>query len=165
MFQINEHPFNPQNNEEKLYSLFKEHIPNNTIQKYGKLQTKFGVIIGSQFSNHKGDIFRNNYSIVAKLLIDKNAHYPRAPIELKEQEFYGQVLFYFTHEHESEILKFAYVHWVRSPEVYVNNIRYFHSFGEMGVINITTIDRCVGFLKIATNKYVIIDRENQITFK
>ncbi|RIB16452.1 hypothetical protein C2G38_2316543 [Gigaspora rosea] len=138
---------------------------NLTKQKYGKLQTKFRVIIGSQFSNHKGDISRNNYSIVAKLLINKNAHRPRAPIELEEQEFYGQVLFYFTHKHEGEISKLAYVHWVRSPEVYVNNIQYFHSFGEMGVININTIDRFVGFLKIATNKYVIIDRENWVIFR
>ncbi|CAG8602618.1 12999_t:CDS:2, partial [Gigaspora rosea] len=184
MFQINEHPFNPQNNEKKLYSLFKEHVMTKTeirkikqyyatvfdlsitcIKKYGKLQTKFRVIIGSQFSNHKGDISRNNYSIVAKLLINKNAHRPRAPIELEEQEFYGQVLFYFTHKHEGEISKLAYVHWVRSPEVYVNNIQYFHSFGEMGVININTIDRFVGFLKIATNKYVIIDRENWVIFR
>ncbi|CAG8834388.1 32738_t:CDS:2, partial [Gigaspora margarita] len=83
MFQINEHPFNPQNNEEKLYSLFKEHVITKTkihkikqyyatefdlsitcIKEYGKLQTKFGAIIGSQFSNHKGDISQNDYSIV-----------------------------------------------------------------------------------------------------
>ncbi|RIB02756.1 hypothetical protein C2G38_2226946 [Gigaspora rosea] len=98
-----EHFFNPPNEEEQLYSLFKEHLMTKPeickikqyyatalnlditcIKKYGKLQTKFGAIISSQFASRKGDISRNNYSIAAKLLVDKNAHYPRAPVELEE---------------------------------------------------------------------------------
>ncbi len=59
----------------------------------------------------------------------------------------------------------AYVQWVRNPEIYGNNIRYFHNFGETEVVNITAIDRCIGFLKIAANKYIIIDRENRVTFR
>ncbi|CAG8710321.1 36362_t:CDS:1, partial [Gigaspora margarita] len=64
-----------------------------------------------------------------------------------------------------EISMLAYVQWVRSPEVYGNNILYFRNFGETGIINVSTIDRCVGFLKIEENKYIIIDRENRVTFR
>ncbi|CAG8793726.1 26192_t:CDS:2, partial [Gigaspora margarita] len=88
-----DHFFNPPNEEEQLYSLFKEH-----------LMTKPEI----------------------------------PPVELEEREFY---------------------------QIYVNNIRYFRNFGEIGVINITTIDRCVGFPEVATNKHVIIDRENRDTFR
>ncbi|RIB19101.1 hypothetical protein C2G38_2036328 [Gigaspora rosea] len=180
------HPYN----EEKLYSLSKEHMMSKTeiqkvkqyyatvfdltiscinitnkIQKYGKLRTKFGVTISSKLANHKGDFARNNYSIVARLLVDKNAHRPRAPIEFEEQEFYGQVLFYFMHEYEGKVFMLAYVQWIRNPEVYGNNILYFRNFGKTGVINVATIDRCVRFLKLKANKHIIIDRENWVTFR
>ncbi|CAG8725898.1 28927_t:CDS:2, partial [Racocetra persica] len=36
---------------------------NSKIQKYNKLRTKSGVIIGSKLAYHKEDISRNNYSI------------------------------------------------------------------------------------------------------
>ncbi|CAG8788193.1 6481_t:CDS:2 [Gigaspora rosea] len=35
-------------------------------------------------SEYKDDISQNNNSIVAKFLIDKNAHHPMPPIELEE---------------------------------------------------------------------------------
>ncbi|PKK56718.1 hypothetical protein RhiirC2_799430 [Rhizophagus irregularis] len=34
-----------------------------------------------------GNIARNNYSIAAKLLVDKNAHLPRATVYFEEREF------------------------------------------------------------------------------
>ncbi|GET50402.1 hypothetical protein GLOIN_2v1814156 [Rhizophagus irregularis DAOM 181602=DAOM 197198] len=40
-----------------------------------------------KLANHKGDIARNNYSIAAKLLVDKNAHLPRATVDFEEREF------------------------------------------------------------------------------
>ncbi|CAI2193058.1 12315_t:CDS:2 [Funneliformis geosporum] len=103
------------------------------IQKYGKLRTKSEALIGSKLVNCKGDVARNNYSIAAKLLVDKNAHLLRAHNDFEEREFYG------------------------------NNIQYFHNFGETSVINVTAIDRCVGFLEVAANNHIIIDRENWIT--
>ena len=60
-------------------------------------------MIGSKFVNNKGDVARNNYSIAAKLLVDRNAHRPRAPVDFEEHEFYGQVLYYFVHEFRSEL--------------------------------------------------------------
>ncbi|CAG8635073.1 37062_t:CDS:2, partial [Racocetra persica] len=52
-----EHIFSSPINNEKLYSLYKEH-------KYDKLRTKYRIVIGSQYANRKEDISRNNYSIL-----------------------------------------------------------------------------------------------------
>ncbi|CAB4473554.1 unnamed protein product [Rhizophagus irregularis] len=117
-------------------------VISDRIQKYGKLRTKSGVLIGSKLANRKGDIARNNYSIAAKLLVDKNAHLPRAPVDFEKREFYGQIFFYFVHELNNELSMLAFV-----------------------VINVAAIDRCVGFLEIAANQYIIIDRENWVTFR
>ncbi|CAB4431746.1 unnamed protein product [Rhizophagus irregularis] len=88
------------------------------IQKYGKLRTKLGALIGSKYvNNNKGDVARNNYSIAAKLLVDKNAHRPRAPVDFEEREFYGQVLYYFVHEFRGELSMLAFIHWIRNPEM------------------------------------------------
>lgn len=59
----------------------------------------------------------------------------------------------------------ALVQWVRDPERLANHILFFCYLGETNVINVTAIDRCVGFLKVATNKHIIIDRENRVTFR
>ncbi|CAG8480284.1 36910_t:CDS:2 [Gigaspora margarita] len=72
---------------------------------------------------------------LARLLVDKNAHRPKAPSEYEGREFYGQVLFYL---HTNMKVKLPLFH---------------------------NIDRCVGFLKIAENKYLIIDREHLVTFR
>ncbi|CAG8791520.1 7150_t:CDS:2, partial [Gigaspora margarita] len=182
--------FNKSFNKEKLFSLSKEHIMakgeiqkikqyyatefdlllkniiiNTTkIYKYSKLKTKSGSIIGSLFSNNDEDIKRNNYSIAAKFLVDKNAHHPKAPIVFEKQEFYSQVLYYFTHEYVNKIHLLAYIHWVKNIEISRNNIKLFRYFGEKSIININAIDHCVGFLKLEKNKYIIIDKENQIIF-
>ncbi|CAB4431590.1 unnamed protein product [Rhizophagus irregularis] len=136
------------------------------IQKYGKLRTKLGALIGSKYvNNNKGDVARNNYSIAAKLLVDKNAHRPRAPVDFEEREFYGQVLYYFVHEFRGELSMLAFIHWIRNPEMLGSHIQFFHNFGETSVINVTAIDRCVGFLKVLANKHIIVDRENHVTFR
>ncbi|CAB4383932.1 unnamed protein product [Rhizophagus irregularis] len=110
------------------------------IQKYGKLRTKSGALIGTQLANRKGDIARNNYSIAARLLVDKNAHLSRAPVDFEEREFYGQVLYYFVHEFNNELSMLALVQWVRDPERLANHILFFRYLGETNVINVTAID-------------------------
>ncbi|CAI2164146.1 5319_t:CDS:2 [Funneliformis geosporum] len=132
------------------------------IQKYGKLRTKSGSLIGSKLVKRKSNVARNNYSIAAKLLVDKNAHLPSAPFDFEEREFYGQVLYYFVHEFNEQLSMLAFVNWIQSPEILGNNIQFFHNFGETSVISITAIDRCVGFLEVAANKHIIIDRENRV---
>ena len=59
----------------------------------------------------------------------------------------------------------AFVQWIRNPETLGNHIQFFRNFGEISVTNVTAIDRCVGFLKVAANKHIIIDRENHVTFR
>lgn len=59
----------------------------------------------------------------------------------------------------------ALVQWIRNPEKLGNHILFFHYFGETNVINVTAINRCVGFLEVSVNKYIIIDRENRVTFR
>ncbi|CAB4382414.1 unnamed protein product [Rhizophagus irregularis] len=56
----------------------------NSIQKYGKLQTKNELIINSKLSSRKGD---------AKLLVDQNAHRPNAPVILEEPSGHGPLKF------------------------------------------------------------------------
>ncbi|CAI2199671.1 150_t:CDS:2, partial [Funneliformis geosporum] len=88
------------------------------IQKYGKPRTKSEALISSKLVNRKGDIARNNYSIAAKLLVNKNAHLLKAHYDFKEHEFY--------------------------VDTKIRNIRQqytiFHNFGETSVINVTAID-------------------------
>jgi hypothetical protein len=36
----------------------------NSVQKYGKLRTKNGLIINSKLSNHKGDVARTNFALL-----------------------------------------------------------------------------------------------------
>ena len=68
-------------------------------------------------------------------------------------------------QRSDELSMLAFVHWIRSPETLGNNIKFFRNFGETSVINVTAIDRCVGFLEVAANKHIIIDRENRVTFR
>lgn len=36
--------------------------------------------------------------------------------------------------------------------------------GTYEVIDVNAIDRCVGFLRLAHNRYALVDREYQVTF-
>ncbi|CAG8764199.1 8026_t:CDS:1, partial [Dentiscutata erythropus] len=83
-----------------------------------------------------------------KFLVDKNAHRPKALIVFEEQDFYGQVLYYFTHKYKNKPNLLAYIYWVRNIEISRNNIKLFQYFDEKSIIDIAAIDCCVGFLKI-----------------
>ena len=69
------------------------------------------------------------------------------------------------YEYNNELSMLAFVQWVRTPEKLGNHILFFRYFGETSVINVTAINRWVGFLEVATNKHIIIDRENRVTFR
>ncbi|CAG8829071.1 15888_t:CDS:2, partial [Cetraspora pellucida] len=94
------------------FNLLLKDIEINTtkIYKYSKLKTKSESIISSLFSNNDEDIKRNNYSIAAKFLVNKNAHHPKAPVVFEEQDFYVQILYYFTHKYENKTNLLAYIH-------------------------------------------------------
>ncbi|CAB5189613.1 unnamed protein product [Rhizophagus irregularis] len=177
--------------EEELYSLSRKYCMNRTelqrlrayyvtvlnkpadqlmpitdsIQKYGKFRTKYGLIINSKLSNRKGDVARKNFCIAVKLLVDKNAHRPNAPIILEEREFFGEVQYFFSHQYNGCWSMLAYVQWVRNPRPSGHGPLKFRDLGAFEVINISAIDRNVGFLKMPNNELYIIDRENRVKFR
>ncbi|CAB4386728.1 unnamed protein product [Rhizophagus irregularis] len=120
----------------------------NSIQKYGKLQTKNDLTINSKLSNRKGDVARTNYCIAVKLLVDRNAHRPNAPVILEEREFFGEVQYFFSHQYNSDWSMLAYVQWVRNPHPSGHGPLKFRDHGAFEVINVSAICRNVGFLKM-----------------
>jgi hypothetical protein len=101
----------------------------------------------------------------AKLNVDKNAHWINAPIVMEEQQFFGVVHYFFTHEYHGFWSMLAYVQWVRNPEPSKHGPLKFRELGAFEIINVSAIDRCVGFLQKANNEFYIIDRENRIIFR
>ncbi|CAG8642442.1 45451_t:CDS:10, partial [Gigaspora margarita] len=186
-YHVESHGFIIEDAEEKLYSLSSSYQMNkteiqrlkayyatalnkpinllksitNSVQKYGKLQTKQGLIINSRLSNRKGDVARINFCIAAKLLVDRNAHYKNAPIVLEMQEFFGEACYFFSHQYDDQWSMLAYVQWVRNPHLSKHGILKFRDLGSFEVINVNAIDRNVGFLKLSNNEIYIIDKENQ----
>ncbi|GBC49513.2 hypothetical protein GLOIN_2v1814156 [Rhizophagus irregularis DAOM 181602=DAOM 197198] len=121
----------------------------NSIQKYGKLQTKNELIINSKLSSRKGDVTRTNYCISVKLLVDQNAHRPNAPVILEEREFFGEVQYFFSHQYNSHRSMLAYVQWVRNPQPSGHGPLKFRDNSAFEVINVSAICRNVGFLKMS----------------
>ncbi|CAG8513152.1 17302_t:CDS:10 [Gigaspora margarita] len=70
----------------------------------------------------------------AKLLVDHNANYRNAPDILEMQEFFGE--------------------WVHNPQFLKHGPLKFRKFGSLEVINISVIDRNVGFLKMLNNECI-----------
>ncbi|CAB4413790.1 unnamed protein product [Rhizophagus irregularis] len=97
-------------NENQLKSIIQ------SVQKYGKLQTKNGLIINSKLSNRKGNVVCTNYCFSAQLLVDRNAHCPNAPIILEEKEFFREVQYFFSHQYDKQWSMLVYVQWVRNPQ-------------------------------------------------
>ncbi|CAG8496275.1 7507_t:CDS:2 [Cetraspora pellucida] len=137
----------------------------NSVQKYGKLQTKRGLIINSRLSNRKGDVMHKNFCIAAKLLVDRNAHHKNAPVILEMREFFGEVCYFFSHQYDDQWSMLAYVQWVRNPHISKHGLSKFRDLGSFEIINISAIDRNVGFLKLSNNETYIVDKENQIKFR
>ncbi|CAB5377557.1 unnamed protein product [Rhizophagus irregularis] len=136
-----------------------------SVQKYGKLRTKNGLIINSKLSNRKGDVARTNYCFSAQLLVDRNAHRPNAPIILEEKEFFGEVQYFFSHQYDEQWSMLAYVQWVRNPQPSGHGPLKFRDLGAFEVINVSAICRSVGFLRMPNNEIYIIDRENRVKFR
>ncbi|CAB4400578.1 unnamed protein product [Rhizophagus irregularis] len=111
--------------EEELYSLSCKYCINKTeLQHLGAYY--FSNIC---LANHR--FHTEVWEVSNKLLVDKNAHCPNAPIILEEREFFGE----------------------------------FQILGVFEVINISAIDRNVGFFKMPNNELYIIDRENRVKFR
>jgi hypothetical protein len=59
----------------------------------------------------------------------------------------------------------AYVQWVGALTNSGNGLKTFRQWGAREVIDVSAIDRCVGFFKLGQSQYVIIDREGQAMFR
>ena len=52
----------------------------------------------------------------------------------------------------------AYVQWVGGLTTTRNGLKSFRQWGAREVINTSAIDRCVGFFKLGSSQYVIIEK-------
>ena len=59
----------------------------------------------------------------------------------------------------------AYVQWARNPQQSGHGPLKFWDLGSFGVINVSAINRKVGFLKMPNNELYIIDQENRVKFR
>jgi hypothetical protein len=66
------------------------------------------------------------------------------------------------HEYGETTSMLAYVQWVGALTDFGNCLRTFRQWGAREVIDVSAIDRCIGFLKLGLSQYVIIDREGQV---
>ena len=57
----------------------------------------------------------HRFFIQAKLLVDQNAHRKNAPVTLVEQEFFGEVQYFFSHQYNDYWSMLAYVQWAQNP--------------------------------------------------
>lgn len=99
-------------------------------------------------------------------MVDRNAHHKNAPVILVEQEFFGEVQYFFSHQYNDHWSMLAYVQWARNPQPSARlGPLKFRDLGAFEVINVSAINRKVGFLKMPNNESYIIDRENRIKFR
>ena len=101
----------------------------------------------------------------AKLLVDRNARYRNALTEFREAQFYRRVYHYFVHQYRESTSMLAYVQWVGTLMDSGYGVRTFRQWGGYEVVNVSAIDRYVGFLKLANNQHAIIDRKNQMALR
>lgn len=96
-------------------------------------------------------------------MVDRQAYRRNVPADLIEQEFYGEIQYFFTHEYQSQWSMLALVQWIRNPERSSYGPLFFRQFAGLEVIRADSIKRCVRFLKMSNNAYYIIDKEDQVT--
>ena len=65
------------------------------------------------------------------------------------------------HEYGEASSMLAYVQWVGALTDSRNGSKTFRQWGAHEVIDVSAIDRCIGFFKLGLSQYVIIDREGQ----
>ncbi|KAL1914421.1 uncharacterized protein VTP21DRAFT_8939 [Calcarisporiella thermophila] len=125
-----------------------------------KLRTKDGHILGSKKCRKYSDDFRCiNYTVAAIMLIDRYAKYHKRPEELVEKELYAEVEFYFHRIYRGRNHMLAYVHWAGKCERDRYDIRSFTTRGSWEFVEVTVLDRCVGWIQKGRTTY-IVDKEH-----
>jgi len=92
------------------------------------------------------------------LEIDKWARIPSALPEFIKQTYYGQINYYLVYEFMGQKKMLANIKWTNKVSEDMFGTISFMGYGATQFIDITTIDRCVGFMEIRHKTY-IIDKE------
>ena len=98
-------------------------------------------------------------------MVDKNARNKNAPIDLEEQEFYGEIKYYFAHEYikdKDKWILLAFVQWITIPIASSYDPLIFHNLDHSEIINVNAITRSIRFFSISKNRHYIIDQEDYI---
>jgi hypothetical protein len=90
--------------------------------------------------------------------IDKWAHIPRATPEFIVKTFYAQVNYFLVYKYKDQEKMLANVKWTSEVNEDALGTIFFVGDGSTQFIDVTTIDRCVGFMKLGRKTY-IIDKE------
>lgn len=93
-------------------------------------------------------------------MVDRNIHFRNMPVVLEEREFFGQIYYYFSHQYGNHWSILAYIQWVCNPQLSKYGLLKFRNFGAFEVINVSAINRSVGFFLMSNNELYIIDQEN-----
>ncbi|CAB4459850.1 unnamed protein product [Rhizophagus irregularis] len=130
--------------------------------KYGKLRTKDGNIISSKWWKKENDSSRNDFCVAINLTVDLQERNYRAPLNLREEEIFGQIEYFMVHEFQNQERMFAYIRKIKKLEKNSSvNLKFFDSFGPLQYVEVIGIDRNVGFFEVLLEKkkyYYIIDK-------
>ena len=97
-------------------------------------------------------------------MVDRNTHFINMPVILEEREFFGEVHYFFSHQYGDHWSMLAYMQWARNPQPCGHGLLKFRDLGVFEVVNVSAINRSVGFFLMPNNEIYILDRENQVTF-
>jgi hypothetical protein len=77
---------------------------------------------------------------------------------------FGEINFYLVQEFMGENRMLAYIHWTNKIVNDLLGIKYFQGkSSKYEFIDISDIDRCVGFITLHNNRTYIFDKENQVS--
>ncbi|PKC54152.1 hypothetical protein RhiirA1_477878 [Rhizophagus irregularis] len=105
--------------------------------KYGKLRTKDGNIISSKWWKKENDSSRNDFCVAINLTVDLQERNYRAPLNLREEEIFGQIEYFMVHEFQNQERMFAYIRKIKKLEKNSSvNLKFFDSFGPLQYVEI-----------------------------
>ena len=140
------------------------------------MRTKDGHYVSSSWIKRDNKESRNNYCVAVnllniiyiftfKLIINTNNMEKKSCFQViinEDKELFGEIVFYLVHKFLDENRMLAYIHWTNKIVNDQLGVKYFQGkSSKYGFIDISDIDRCVGFIKI-NNRIYIFDKENQV---
>ncbi|GET61238.1 hypothetical protein GLOIN_2v1812804 [Rhizophagus irregularis DAOM 181602=DAOM 197198] len=78
----------------QLLPIYNEKNIKENYAKYGKLRTKDGNIISSKWWKKENDSSRNDFCVAINLTVDLQERNYRAPLNLREEEIFGQIEYF-----------------------------------------------------------------------